>query len=334
MNYNYYIAMDYSQQKTSIALGKSNPKYDRVFDVESNIKTLKTVISRLSGTKILTIEESTASQWLWVELRMYVDEIIICDPYYNFLLSSGPKNDRIDALKLLNLLRGNLLKPVFHSAEIFMEYRKLMSTYDDIVKTGVRWKNRRCAILRAQGKSKRAKALDSEMDSFTLAAANDCVAHYESLKKCCKVLFRECIRKSRTLQALESIPGIAEVGAMKIAAIVVDPSRFADKGRFWAYCGLVRHNKFSGGRSYGSRNPRCCRQLKSVFKTAVIAVIQKNSKSEYHDYYRYLLKNGVPDHDARNKVARKIAALVLSIMASGEFYRKVRIGECKTDSGN
>jgi hypothetical protein len=38
---------------------------------------------------------------------------------YNF----APKNDKIDALKLLELLRAGLLKPVFHSGDRFMEYR-------------------------------------------------------------------------------------------------------------------------------------------------------------------------------------------------------------------
>jgi len=34
---------------------------------------------------------------------------------------------------------------------------------------------------------------------------------------------------------------------------VVDPKRFPTKGHFFAYCGLIKHDKISGGHSYGKR---------------------------------------------------------------------------------
>ena len=37
--------------------------------------------------------ETTISQWLYTELRKYVDKIIICDPHRNKLLSEGPKGE-------------------------------------------------------------------------------------------------------------------------------------------------------------------------------------------------------------------------------------------------
>jgi transposase len=136
-----------------------------------------------------------------------------------------------------------------------MEYRKLISTYDDVVKTGVRWKNRRSAILRAQGKGKQTHMLDSEIDRFNLATADSYIAQYEDAKKVYHERFKQLISGSKTLRALHSIPGIGPIGAVRIAAVIVDPERFQDKGRFWSYCGLVKHHKMSGGRSYGSRSP-------------------------------------------------------------------------------
>ena len=330
--YDYYISLDWSQEKMAIAIAEKNSATDRVYESASDIRVLKTFLQRFNGRKILCIEESTASHWLWVELQGYVDEIIICDPYYNFLTTSGPKNDRIDAQKLLHLLRGGMLKPVYHSNNKFIEYRKLISTYDDVIKTGVRWKNRRSAILRAQGKGKRTRTVEPEIDRFTLTTADYHIEQYENLKKMYHERFEQLSRESETLRVLRSIPGIGLVNSVKIAAIVVDPSRFRDKGHFWSYCGLVKHIKYSGGRSYGSRNPRCCRQLKVVFKTAALATIS-NNKGAMNEYYMHLLKNGVPTHDARNKVARKIATMALSIMTSGENYKAGRSIKCKKDSG-
>ena len=83
---------------------------------------------------ILTIEESTTAQWLYSELRDKVDELIICDPYRNHLLSEGAKTDKIDSQKLVKLLCSNLLKSVFHSHNDFIYLRKIVSGYEDVVR--------------------------------------------------------------------------------------------------------------------------------------------------------------------------------------------------------
>lgn len=82
----------------------------------ADIKAIKEYLSQLRGKKILTIEETTGSHWLYVELLESVDKILICDPYRNSLLKEGPKNDKIDAKKLCLLLRSGLLKEVYHTS--------------------------------------------------------------------------------------------------------------------------------------------------------------------------------------------------------------------------
>ena len=59
------------------------------------------------------VEETTTSQWLYTELRDYVDRMVICDPYRNKLLNDGPKTDKIDAAKLVHLLKAGLIKEVY-----------------------------------------------------------------------------------------------------------------------------------------------------------------------------------------------------------------------------
>jgi len=90
----------------------------------------------------------------------------------------------------------------------------------------------------------------------------------------------------------------------------------------------------SGGRSYGKRSPRYSRTLKSVFKTAALAVIGSGSLNSLRNYYDSLVSRGMAPWDARNKVARKIAELALSIMASGKLYQAGRFEKCKAVSGN
>ena len=84
--YDHYIALDWSKVNMAIArmtkLGHRNPD---VIDMPSNIKELKLYLSNLKGKKILTIEETTTAQWLYVELSDYVDKVLICSPVLSWL---------------------------------------------------------------------------------------------------------------------------------------------------------------------------------------------------------------------------------------------------------
>ena len=101
--YKHYIALDWSQVNFALAsIRDSGTKY-KVVEHPANLKILKECLKKLPGRKILTIEETTTAQWLYVELIDYVDKILICEPFHNSLLKSGAKNDKIDATKLYML---------------------------------------------------------------------------------------------------------------------------------------------------------------------------------------------------------------------------------------
>ena len=125
--YDHYIAVDWSIRNMAIArmTGKSNKI--SVVDVRSDVSELRLYLKSLRGSKALTLEETTTSQWLYTELKGDVERLIICDPVRNHLLSEGAKTDKIDASKLVQLLRANLLNEVYHSADCFLELRRLVS---------------------------------------------------------------------------------------------------------------------------------------------------------------------------------------------------------------
>lgn len=133
MNYENYIAVDWAQNNMAVARMTKSSEQVKVFEGPSNVKDLRVYLKGLSGSKILSIEESTASQWLYTELKGSVEMLIICDPSRNRLLLEGPKNDKIDARKTVRLLRAGLLKEVFHSGEDFIYIRKIVSGYEDLI---------------------------------------------------------------------------------------------------------------------------------------------------------------------------------------------------------
>ena len=321
--YDHYIATDWSIKNMAIARMTKKSNKITTIDVHSNIVDMQTYLKNLKGSKILTIEETTTSQWLYTELRDYVDRILICDPHRNKLLSEGPKTDKIDATKLVKLLKAGLLKEVYHSSEKFLYIRTLVSGYEDLVKAGVRLKNQRSALLRASGKKGNEKqdiTLEFQEGEYVLKCLDRQITVYEEEKKGYEKQFRQLSRKHPAIRNQRSLPGIDIINSVKIIARVVSPYRFTTNGYYLSYTGLIKLEKMSGGRSYGKKNPHYCRQLKSVYKTGIFAAIGGNNP--INDYYEYLIREkGYPEYNARHKACRRLATLSLGVFKSGKKYK-------------
>jgi len=321
--YDHYVAIDWAASNMAIARMTKKSNKISVVDVPADIKELQLYLKSLKGTVILAIEETSTSQWLYTELVDHVDEIFICDPHRNRLLSEGPKTDKIDAAKLVQLLKADLLKEVFHSTHKFIYLRRLVSGYEDLVKSGVRLKAQRYSLLRVCGKDGYEKGeinLGSRNEQFVLNGLDRQIASYEEEKKAYEKEFQRLSKKYPEIGHQKSLPGIGVINAVKVVARVVTPWRFANKGHYLSYSGLVKLLQVSGGRNYGRKNPRYSRQLKNVYKTGVLAAVGGNNP--LNDYYEHLIQEkGYAPHVARHKTCRRLAVLSYGVFKSGHNYQ-------------
>lgn len=315
--YDHYVAVDWSERNMAIARMTSKAPGVKIVDVPSDIGELKLYLRHLVGHKILVIEETTTAQWLYTELEGEVDRLVVCDPYRNRLLSEGPKNDSIDAEKLVKLLRSGMVKEVYHGQGEFVELRRLASGYEDVVRAGVRLKNQRSALLRACGKGVGRDDIGG-CEGFVLEELDRQIQDYEETKAKYEKKFAEMAGRHPAIRHQMKMPGIALINAVKVVSRVITAERFPSRGHYWSYCGLIKHEKMSGGRSYGKRKPRYSRTMKSVYKTAALAAI--GNDNEMRSYYDSLLAKGVAEHHARNAVARRIAQISWGVLKSGKPY--------------
>ena len=315
VEYDHYVALDWSLKTMAIAHLSRHARTPRVFERPAELKELKAYLGSLKGRVILTFEESGFAHWLYLELLDEVDRIVICDPFQNKLLFHGPKTDKIDARKLCELLRAGLLKEVYHSTSALYELRLLVSAYDDVVRSGIRVLNQKEALtLGHRDKGKTA--------AFIGGILKENIDLYRRSKEEYERRFRDVARRNTLVRFQKGISGIGIIGAVKIVACVVDARRFPYTGKYFSYCGLIKHEKLSGGRSYGRRKPRYSRMLKSVYKTAALAAI--NGKNPIRGYYDHLLAQGVAEHNARHAVARYIARISYGMLKSGTRYEPYR----------
>lgn len=319
--YKHYIGLDWSKVNFALASIRDTGTKYKVVEHPPDLKILKQCLKQLPGKKILTIEETTTAQWLYVELKDYVDKILICEPHQNSLLQNGPKNDKMDAKNLCTLLRNGSLKEVFHTTNELYNLRKLVSNYEDFVNASVRMKNQRSAMFLSEGKDhKKEKILSSTaINKFITEKQNSNIENIEQIRRDFETMFKKVQRENLTIQKLVKISGIATKLAVTILAVVIDAKRFESKYKFYAYSGLVKHSKDSGGRNYGKRIVRHSRILKRCFKIAANAAIGGNN--DIREYYEYLLQNNYSYEDARNQIARYIAKGSYAVMKNKTDYR-------------
>lgn len=324
-----YIGLDaHSKTCTFVVLDKLGRQIGFQHIKTGELEVRKFVES-VRGSKALVFEEGNLSKWLYTILKDKVDRLVVCDPGF-VNLRSGPKDDYPDALHLAQQLRGNFLTPVFHEDSFFSELRSVVSSYSDLVRDTVRAQNRYKALFRSQaadteGKSiyrdeGRIEELGNETDRFVAQALFSQLELLRKQKGEYIGRFQEYEKKHPKIASLSSIPGIGEVRACVIAAIVCSPHRFENKFKFWSYCMLVKYDCRSDETSYGKRKTRGNLVLKEVFMGAANTVLQ--GKSSLRRYYDDQREKEVDHQAAKKNVARRIAAISLSLMRRGTRYQE------------
>ncbi len=170
--YDHYIGVDWAQSNVAVCQISKNGNRVYEFEISSDVRELKHYLNSKQGKIFLTFEESTCAQWLYTELRDQVERLLICDPRRNRYLNEAQQTDKIDARKLAELARAGLLKEIFHSGDDFINLRKVVSGYEDTIIAGVKLKNQKSAILRANGLMNEENLLN-QADLFVLTGINE-----------------------------------------------------------------------------------------------------------------------------------------------------------------
>jgi len=134
MNDAKYIGLDVHQATISATVLDAEGKLVMEAILETKAETVLQLIHGLRGSLHVTFEEGTSAAWLYTLIKPHVTRVLVCDPRKNALLKVGNKSDRIDAHKLAELLRSNLLRPVFHDDTGLRTLREMARSYLTITK--------------------------------------------------------------------------------------------------------------------------------------------------------------------------------------------------------
>jgi transposase len=215
-----------------------------------------------------------------------------------------------------------------------------------VVQDSVRVQNRIKALLRSRGITIAGKSVYSEkgreeflekLTDATRGAAKTLYAQYDAVEEIRLQAQKDLVKEARKhpiCRVLETCPGLGPIRVAQMMPIVVSPGRFRTKRQFWSYCGLgiVMRSSSDWVRTEGGGWSRANVQktrglnlthnhtLKNIFKGAAMTVITKLKTEPLHQDYQRLVAAGTKPNLAKLTIARKIAAITLSMWKNKEEY--------------
>jgi len=340
-----YIGMDVHKEAISIAVLNSSGKLVMECVIETKAITILQFFQGLRGSLHVAFEEGTWAAWLYDLLKPHVTKIVVCNPRRNALLKEGSKSDRIDARKLAELLRSNLLRPVYHGEQGVRTLKELARSYLTISKDLGRVMSRLKAIYRSWGipctgkqvyaPRYRSEWLGKIAEAGVRRRAEFYYQQFDALRPLRQEVRCDLLTESgkhSVSKLLCQIPSIGPIRAALIVAFLQTPHRFRTKRQLWTYIGLgiethsSADHRYVEGKLQRSKKQISIRglnrnhnhDLKNLFKSA--ATIAAAKPGPFQEFYDALVAKGIKPEMARLTLARKIAAITLVVWKKGVSF--------------
>jgi transposase len=337
-----YIGMDVHKEAISIAVLNSSGKLVMESTIETKAITILDFLKGLRGSLHVTLEEGTWAAWLYDLIKPQVTELVVCNPRRNALLQEGSKSDRMDARKLAELLRSNMVRAVYHGEHGVRTLQELSRSYLTISTDLIRVMTRVKAIYRSWGIPCRGKQVYAErhrvewlgqiQEAGVRRRAEFYYQPFDALRSLRQQVRRELLAEAQQHDAwklLRGIPFIGPIRAALLIALIQTPHGFRTKRQLWTYSGfgIETHSsaeqRFVQGELRRAKKPPSIRglnrnhnhELKNVFKSA--ATVAASQAGPFKEFYDALLAKGIRPEMARLTLARKMAAITLIVWKKG-----------------
>jgi len=337
-----YIGLDVHAASTTFGVISESGKRLGSHVVETNGQALVEQLKTIPGEKHVCLEEGTQSAWVYEILSPHAEEVVVA----MVTESRGQKSDQKDAFGLAEQLRtGAIKRRVFKEVGAFGTLRELGRAHTMVVQDSTRVQNRIKALYQSRGiavtgKDIYAKKIREEwlpkLPEAARGAVTTLYAQYDAVQEIRWQAEKELLQEARRhpiSRVLETCPGLGRIRVAQMLPIVVSPGRFRTKRQFWSYCGLGIVMRSSS--DWEKKNGEWVRTnvqktrglslmhnhtLKNIFKGAATTVVSQLPNSPLHQDYKRMLEAGTKPNLAKVTLARKIAAITLSMWKSKEKY--------------
>ena len=334
MQESYYVGLDVHKRKISYCLMEADGRVVEEGELAARREVLQQWAESLERPWIGALEATLFSEWIYDLLEPYSQELKVAHPAMLKALSAGKhKNDRIDARKITDLLRCDLLVQSYVPPAEIRALRRVLRYRNLMVSQMVQLKNRISGLLMETGVQYNQKRLHGqryfrqlmsqlqEVPESVVQLLNLSHDSMRTLQQIERDLLRglceqPCVR--RRVELLMTIPAVGVVTALTWVLEVGEVSRFRAIRHAVSYCGLCSGQKQSAGKNRSSpiskhRNRHLQRVLVEAAKLApryspqLAAVAQTQRQKGNHNR-------------ATLAVARKLVAYLMAVDRSGRPF--------------
>jgi transposase len=259
----YYIGLDIHKKTIAYCVKHGGGEIQTQGTVNATRAALDGWLKTLPQPWTAAMEATLFTGWIYDHLLPQAASLKVAHPYMlRAIAASKKKNDRVDAAKIADLLRCDLLPECYMAPVEMRERRRTLRYRNLLVRQAVQMKNKMAGLLMETGVSYNKEKLHQKRyfsqlvrESAELPEAlkpllkvgRDTVDRaHASEKALLRALERDAVLRER-VERLSSIPGVGVVTALTWALEIGEVSRFPSLKHAVSYCGLCSGENSSAG---------------------------------------------------------------------------------------
>jgi transposase len=335
MNVNHYIGFDIHKKSVSYCVKGA----DGLIFEEGKLRATHQVLRQWAQKRREpwrgAMEATLFSGWIYDALKPFAAELQVGHPaMMKAIGASKKKNDKLDARKIADLVRCNLLPACYMAPAEIRELRQMLRYRNLVVRQAVRMKNKMSGLLmeagaeynkrRLHGKEYFTELLDTvaeapESVKDLLRLSRGALEMFETTQEQLLARLQKDPLLAKRVNLLKSIRGVGEVTALTWALEVSEPQRFSCVARAVSYCGLTSALISSAEKQ--QRAP-ISKQRNAHLQTVLIeaAKLAPRWNPQLAALHARELKRGNRNR-ATLAVARKLVAYLLAVDKSGQPFQ-------------
>lgn len=286
------------------------------------------------------MEATLFTGWVYDHLKPLAHELKVAHPpMLKAIAASKKKNDQVDARKIADLLRCDLLPECYMAPSEIRELRRVLRYRNLVVRQATRMKNRISGLLMETGTAYNKERLHGRgyfqelMGSLRetprsvkvlLKLSRRQLEFFDGIQKQLLKGLNQHPKLKERVERLQSIRGVGEIVALTWALEVGEVERIASISQGVSYCGLTSAQHNSAGKE--QRGP-ISKQRNKHLQTILIeaAKLAPRYNPQLAAVQERELKRG-DCNQATLEVARKLVAYLMAVDKSGKPFQVRAVG--------
>lgn len=329
-----YIGLDVHKKTIAYCVKTAGGKIRDEGEIPATREGLSLWVSARKRPWIGALEATLFTGWIYDYLKPHARELKVAHPaMLKAIAASKKKNDRIDARKIADLLRADLLPECHMASEQTRQLRRILRYRNLVVRQSTVMKNRISGLLMEVGEPYSKRRLHGQRYFHALLAgledtpasvldllrtSRSSVEMFQEVqKRLIEALKNDPHLKAR-IERLRTIGGVGEIVALTWALEMGDIERFNTIGQAVSYCGLCSAQDSSAGQDRrGPLSKQRNKHLQHILiEAAKLAPRHNGALAQVHER---ALKRGNRNR-ATVAVARKLVAYLMAVDRGQQAY--------------